>query len=241
MTDPIPSPPAEAVRLKQLFASPRFFWITVLYSAGSVLALFSGSLNLFGALISIGLWLLLAAAREPEGGLQPRGLRVLHGSLSVLSVLLWVAAAFTLLYAFLLLSMKGEELPSAAESAALFGGLFSEEQMAFFWRWGWLILLGLALLLVLGNLFYFRKGKRLVSVLMARLAGQEIPLPPRRGLFVWMLLLGCLSFAAIAVSMPLSRSMVLPAVSDCLTGAGRILGAFFLLRELGGSAPSSEK
>ena len=30
-------------------------------------------------------------------------------------------------------------------------------------------------------------------------------------------------------------------LDDILSGAGRILGAFFLLRELGGSAPSSEK
>jgi hypothetical protein len=240
MPDPIPAPSAEALRLKRLFASPRFFWITVLYSAGSLLALFSGSLNLFGAIISIGLWMLVASAREPEGGLHPRGLAVMRGCLSVLSVLLWVAAALTAFYALLLFSMNKEDAPTAAESAMLFGGLLTEEQAALFWQYGGLILLGLAVLLVLMNLFYFRRGRYLAVILLARHAGASIPLPKLRGLFVWMLLFGLVSFAAVALSLPLSRSMVLPAVSDCLTGAGRILGAFFLLRELGREAAPEE-
>ena len=232
MTDPLPPAEAEALRLKQLFSSPRFFWITVLYSAGSLLALLSGSLNFFGAVISIGLWLLVASAREPEAGLRPRGLSVLRGSLTVLSVLIWLAVGLTLLYALLLFSLRTEDMPSASESAMLFNGLLSDEQAAFFWQYGGLILLGVAVLLVLMNFFYFRRCRHLAAVLLFRLAGMDMPLPKRRGLFVWMLLLGILSFAAVALSLPLSRSMVLPAVSDCLTGAGRILGAFFLLREL---------
>ena len=233
MSDPTPQIPPENARLKALFASPRFFWITVLYSAGSVLALFSGSLNLFGALISIGLWLLLASAREPGELMGPRGLRVLRGVLLVLMVVLWAGVGLMLLYALLLFSIRAEGAPSAEESAQLFGGLLTAEQAAFFWQYGGLILLGLEVLMALLNLFYFRRGRELVTALMARLEGINVPLR-LRGVCVWMLLLGIVNLAAVAVTvaMSLRRSMLLPVVSDILTGAGRILGAFFLLREL---------
>ena len=163
--------------LKTWFSSPLTLTLAILVTVVAVLSAIGGGIPLFQVLIAIGLWIAYAAAKASDTRMSPTGLKMISGTLKAVKIILWVAVGLCAVSALIML-VSASSIPAISaydlfnspyfsvvpeEYAYLIYNLLSVVTVSAMFTVLGLIVLAIAVVLALFNVFFYRNAHKLAK------------------------------------------------------------------------------
>ena len=194
--------------LKTWFSSPLTLTLAILVTVVAVLSALGGGIPLFQVLIAIGLWITYAAAKASDTRMSPTGLKMISGTLKAVKIILWVAVGLCAVSAVVILA-SASSIPAISaydlfnspyfsvvpeEYAYLIYNLLSVVTVSAMFTVLGLIVLAIAVVLALFNVFFYRNAHKLAKSVSVSCETGLLRLAKHSTVKAWMIVFAVIQF-----------------------------------------------